>query len=221
MTDERLEWKRYLWKKQDFPDNYVDSTFLQEMTKNVNVTHFDYKTVVLESFSVTIHISTILLFVGVFILLYTQRGNAALYLCTSTLLSLLCFVIWDYFQRQQNKWRILFSCILLCIILLGLSPMLKTLTKDISSDSLWMFTTSMFLGNILFHDYSSTRALTVQFPDSLSINAAVFASVLLASRLNSNWDVYFLLMLSVKLFALFPIFQRFLRVFYILIYIYT
>ena len=27
-------WRKLLWIKQDYPDNYVDSTFLEELEKN-------------------------------------------------------------------------------------------------------------------------------------------------------------------------------------------
>jgi len=51
-----------------------------------------------------------------------------------------------------------------------------------------------------------------RFPDSLSINLAIFASVLLASRLSSNNSVFGLLAFAVEWFALLPFFLRFLKV---------
>ena len=41
--------------------------------------------------------------------------------------------------------------------LMGLSPVLKTLTEDTSSDTVWAFVCILFLVNMLFHDYSSYR----------------------------------------------------------------
>jgi hypothetical protein len=46
----------------------------------------------------------------------------------------------------------------------------------------------------------------------LSTNAAIFASVLLASRLDTNFDVFGLLSFAVEWFSLFPIFRRHLKV---------
>jgi hypothetical protein len=51
-----------------------------------------------------------------------------------------------------------------------------------------------------------------RIPGSLSTNAAIFASVLLASRLDTNLDVFGLLSFAVEWFALFPIFRRHLQV---------
>lgn len=50
-----------------------------------------------------------------------------------------------------------------------------------------------------------------RIPGSLSTNAAIFASVLLASRLNTNTDVFGLLSFAVEWFSLFPIFRRHLK----------
>jgi phosphatidylinositol glycan class C protein len=79
--------------------------------------------------------------------------------------------------------RFAWTCCLFFALLLGLSPILRTLTHEISSDTIWAFTTMCFLCNLLLHEYSaSATANLVKFPDSISINAAIFASVLLASR---------------------------------------
>lgn len=51
-----------------------------------------------------------------------------------------------------------------------------------------------------------------RIPGSLSTNAAIFASVLLASRLDTNIDVFGLLSFAVEWFSLFPIFRKHLKV---------
>lgn len=51
-----------------------------------------------------------------------------------------------------------------------------------------------------------------KFQGSLSTNVAMAASVILASRLKDNDQVFSLLLLAVELFGLFPIFRRFTRV---------
>jgi Phosphatidylinositol N-acetylglucosaminyltransferase len=58
---------------------------------------------------------------------------------------------------------------------------------------------------------SLTQIMT-RFPGSLSTNAAIFASVMLASRLQTNMGVFGLTAFAVEWFALFPIFRRHLQV---------
>jgi len=50
--------------------------------------------------------------------------------------------------------------------------------------------------------------LPASFPGSLSLNAAILASVMLASRLRSVLDVFALLAFAMEWFALFPIFRQ-------------
>lgn len=45
-------------------------------------------------------------------------------------------------------------------------------------------------------------------PGFLSLNAAIFGSVLLASRLQTNFDVFTLMMFAVQSFGLFPLLRR-------------
>ncbi|KAI8927659.1 phosphatidylinositol N-acetylglucosaminyltransferase subunit C [Entophlyctis helioformis] len=174
---QRPKWRKLLYIRQDYPDNYVDNSFLKQMKKNVNVRQLSYWDVVSETFRVSQQLSVIMVFVAVFIHLHE-------------------------------------GVVLFFTMLLGLTPILKNLTKDISTDSIWFMTILMLLANLLFHDYGSSTSTHTRFPDSLSINAGMFASVLLASQLKSNVAVFSLLLVAVQLFALFPILRRSLRAWY-------
>jgi phosphatidylinositol glycan class C protein len=101
------------------------------------------------------------------------------------------------------------SAILIYIALLGLSPILKSLTESTTSDSIWAMTTSLMGINIFFFDYSG--GVGVKFPASLSTNAALMASTVLASRLPSTTHVFSLTLFSIEVFGLFPVFRRHLR----------
>ncbi len=142
--------------------------------------------------------------------------------------------------RVQNRLKTLKSAILIYFALLGLSPILKSLTKSTSSDSIWALATWLLIINIFFFDYGglyvpsksrSTIASTPMtatassstlapvndaarappFPSSLSTNAALMASTVLASRLTSTTHVFSLTLFSIEVFGLFPVFRRHLR----------
>ncbi|KAI1764890.1 GPI2-domain-containing protein [Hypoxylon sp. FL1150] len=100
------------------------------------------------------------------------------------------------------------SAILIYFTLLGLSPILKSLTRSTSSDSIWSMSFWLLAINIFFHDYSSGP---VKFPASLSTNAALMASTVLASRLPSTGQVFSLTLFSIEVFGLFPVFRRYAR----------
>ncbi|KAI2469709.1 GPI2-domain-containing protein [Annulohypoxylon bovei var. microspora] len=100
------------------------------------------------------------------------------------------------------------SAILIYFTLLGLSPILKSLTRSTSSDSIWAMSFWLLAINIFFYDYSSGP---VKFPASLSTNAALMASTVLASRLPSTGQVFSLTLFSIEVFGLFPVFRRYAR----------
>ncbi|EXJ85598.1 hypothetical protein A1O1_05964 [Capronia coronata CBS 617.96] len=148
--------------------------------------------------------------------------------------------------RNQARLKTLKSACLIYFALLGLSPILKSLTKSTSSDSIWALATWLLIINIFFFDYGSlygptkplnpirplevantTAATTATadpslvhahhsvrappFPSSLSTNAALMASTVLASRLLTTTAVFSLTLFSIQVFGLFPVFRRHLR----------
>jgi phosphatidylinositol glycan class C protein len=128
--------------------------------------------------------------------------------------------------RNQQRLATVKSAILIYAALLGLSPILKSLTRSTTSDSIWAFTTWLLFMNVAFFDYSSgTGAQYVHLkpwlrnyadrinslPASISTNSALMASTVLASRLPSTTHVFSLSLFSIEVFGLFPIFRRQLR----------
>jgi phosphatidylinositol glycan class C protein len=115
------------------------------------------------------------------------------------------------------------SAILIYFTLLGLSPILKSLTRSTSSDSIWAMSFWLLVINIFFFDYSGsswvgsgsgggggTRGKRMPVA-SLSTNAALMASTVLASRLPSTGQVFSLTLFSIEVFGLFPVFRQYAR----------
>ena len=145
-------------------------------------------------------------------------------------------------HRNQQRLATAKSAILIYCALLGLSPILKSLTKSTSSDSIWALSCWLMCINVFFFDYGGgvgvkfvrsalnadshppyaanptlayyrNHVLTnlYRFPASLSTNAALMASTVLASRLPSTTHVFSLTLFSIEVFGLFPVFRRHLR----------
>ncbi|TPX57680.1 phosphatidylinositol N-acetylglucosaminyltransferase [Powellomyces hirtus] len=209
-------WRKLLYVKQGYPDNYVDDSFLELMQRNVNVrTHF-YWPVVLRTCSVSQHISAIVVFVAVFSHLCAGALAANTLLAIDVITAGAAYVCWDTLavvppKRGRQRLQIAQRATLILVTLVGLTPVLQTLTKAISSDTIWALSAILFLANVAFHDYGSKHIVKVRFPDSLSINAAIFASVLLASRLPSHAHVLGLMLFAVLMFVLLPAIRRMLR----------
>lgn len=111
--------------------------------------------------------------------------------------------------RNRQRLATAKSAILIYCALLGLSPILKSLTKSTTSDSIWAISCWLLIINVFFFDYGG--GVGAKFPASLSTNAALMASTVLASRLTSTTHVFSLLLFSIEVFGLFPVFRRYLR----------
>ncbi len=133
--------------------------------------------------------------------------------------------------RQVGR---LLSLFLLVVVLYALTPVLRTLTEATTSDSIWALTATLLAVNIAFADHSTPSTSSGSASDGdahstprpryiiagrdpnaggglavqVSFNAAVCASVVLASRLKENPAVFALLSLSMQIFAFVPSFRR-------------
>ncbi|KAF2704041.1 phosphatidylinositol N-acetylglucosaminyltransferase [Pleomassaria siparia CBS 279.74] len=111
--------------------------------------------------------------------------------------------------RNQQRLATAKSALLIYAALLGLSPILKSLTKSTTSDSIWAISTWLLCMNVAFFDYGGGTG--AHLPASISTNSALMASTVLASRLPSTTHVFSLTLFSIEVFGLFPIFRRQLR----------
>lgn len=185
-------WRKTLYERQPFEDNYVDPVqFLQEMRKNSNVSAFQYSEIVKETFAVIQHLSIVVIFVFMFSEIVRQRIHlwsvigidvSCLLVYAIASLSLLESSTQDSAEAVVDFFRQ--AAVIVCVLML-LSPILQTLTVDYTDDTIWALSiTSMFV-HILFADYSYLNCHTDRQQHRLSVNAAIFSSVLLASRIPS------------------------------------
>ncbi|KAK3670725.1 glycosylphosphatidylinositol anchor biosynthesis [Recurvomyces mirabilis] len=115
----------------------------------------------------------------------------------------------SFSPRMQERLTTAKSALLIYCSLLGLSPILRSLTKSTSSDSIWALSSWLMILNVFTFDYGAGPE--AKFPASLSTNAALMASTVLASRLPTTTHVFSLTLFSIEVFGLFPVFRRHLR----------
>ncbi|XP_074653882.1 phosphatidylinositol N-acetylglucosaminyltransferase subunit C-like [Tubulanus polymorphus] len=204
-------WKKVLYIRQNVPDNYVDDSFLDQMKNNLNSHTYDYWTVVLQSGVVTQQICSVCIFVAVFLYMSNDWLDPRTVFIASSLLSVIGYICYDQMTsstpRVDNRTRYddVKSAVMFVVFGFGLSPILMTLTETISTDTIYAMTTFMLLSNICFHDYGATAAVV---SGALSFNAAIFASVCLASRFDTTWHTFSTITFAVEIFALWPELRR-------------
>ncbi|KAK9896370.1 phosphatidylinositol N-acetylglucosaminyltransferase [Cystobasidium minutum MCA 4210] len=211
--DRSTPWQRVLWLKQSqYPDNYLDETFLDNLQRNVNVRQYTYKGLVFDTMPVTQHLCSIMVFVALFTHLHENTFKWKTLVAVTLLSSLAGYLYWERLTScQQFRSNVVASTFVLTAILLLLSPVLQTLSKATTSDSIWPLSASLFALNAILADYGSEARepwQPIQFPSSLSVNAAISASVVLSSRLSSHLQVFALVLFSIEWFALFPILRK-------------
>jgi len=82
----------------------------------------------------------------------------------------------------------------------AVSPVLKTLTETISTDTIWLMVILMMAMHLVFYDYGVQCAI-VSTP--ISLNAGIFGAVCLASRLKTTLQAFTLLIWASDVFVLF------------------
>lgn len=208
----RKPWRKVLYEDQGVPDNYVDKSFLDEMRKNLNTRTYQFWSVVSESGTVSQQLSSVCIFVTAFVYMDFGYLSPSLLFVASSLLTLAGCLLFDLLdggalRSESKRTRVddVKSCIVVLSSVYVLSPVLKTLTDTISTDTIYAMTTFMLGMNLLLYDYGTRAAIVSR---SASLNASIFASVCLASRLPSSWHVFATVTFAMQLFALFPSLRR-------------
>ena len=195
-----------MYENTDYPDNYTDKTFLEELKKNVHITEISPLTAVLGAGLVTQEMCIVVFFVIVYVYLYNGWIEAETVFVQSSLVAAVGYLTYRILLTNKNYYDVMVKDLrtVLIFVVFGyvLSPILKTLTDTISTDTIYAMTTFMMIIHLIFFDYGVSAAIV---SSSLSLNAAIFGSVCLASRLASPFHAFVLLSNAVECFVLLPI----------------
>ncbi|CAB0019469.1 unnamed protein product [Nesidiocoris tenuis] len=194
-------WKKNLYENQGYPDNYTDPSFLEELKKNVNMRQVSFTEAFFGSALVTQQLCIIVLFSLNFYCIYDEKIDSQIVFLTNCLITVTGYGIYCLFYSVPLTRHLK---ALLAFLVLGylLSPVLKTLTESISTDTIYAMSTFMMIVHLVFYDYG-VKAVIVS--SSLSLNAAVFACLCLASRLQTPFDSFILMSCAVQFFLLCPL----------------
>ena len=212
------QWK---WRKiayggmqPGFDDNHTDESFLEDMVTNTNVVKRNFLKVMQDSVSISQYLCIVAL-VGL-VWTYTLRSTLdenSLLLLDVSLLGL-GFMVLMMTGEMLSLGLLLHYLLNISFFTTGLyilAPVYYTLTRSISSDSIWAVTVLLILHHLFLHDYSGS---TISAPGALqnptltsciSLNASVVASVFIASRLPSRLHVFAIMLFSLQVFLFAPL----------------
>eukprot|EP01116_Phalansterium_solitarium_P003369 TRINITY_DN14188_c0_g1_i2.p1 TRINITY_DN14188_c0_g1~~TRINITY_DN14188_c0_g1_i2.p1 ORF type:complete len:455 (-),score=83.66 TRINITY_DN14188_c0_g1_i2:76-1440(-) len=210
----KQRWRKILWEKQPFDDNYVDDSFLNALIQNGSFVYYKFTEVSRGSTVVTQQLSCVCLFVLLF--LYTWHGSLSLPLLLFIQAALIIagYAIRISIDKQFNA-KGFFGSFRTIVLLFGLvftlSPVLRTLTNAFSTDTITACTAWLLVTHLAGQDYDYLAGAANHMHAPVALNAAMFASVLLASRLPSNAHVFALVSIAIEVFALGPIVRHHVR----------
>ncbi|KAK9812775.1 hypothetical protein WJX72_003471 [[Myrmecia] bisecta] len=200
-------WRKVLYEKQPYPDNHTDASFLAALVVNARVPRRDYWQIVRDSSVVVQQVSTVAAAVAVSVHLYEDLVDVhalLLMIIGVTLLGcLLCLAAGRQLPGGSLR-RACRQCALLTTGVYLMSPLLQTLTLSISSDTIVALSCCLLAIHLFFHDYNFVHGVTDSLTGSLSLGAAVFASVLIASRLQSHLHVFVQVLFSLQMYLMSP-----------------
>ncbi|XP_051162821.1 phosphatidylinositol N-acetylglucosaminyltransferase subunit C [Leptopilina boulardi] len=196
-------WQKNLYENRGLPDNYTDQSFLEELRKNIKPNNITIFQAISLGASVSIELSIVALFVIIFIWLNNEWTTPKIIFISSSF-----FTVVGYFLHTlqiSNLSERLSKDIRTALIFFAfgyiLSPILKTLTEAISTDTIYAMTIFMFSIHLIFGKYGSPQ---ISLSDSLSITSSIFGSLMLASRLTTYLHAFALLTVAVQCFVLLP-----------------
>ncbi|XP_037089524.1 phosphatidylinositol N-acetylglucosaminyltransferase subunit C-like [Pollicipes pollicipes] len=194
-------WRKVLYQRQPYPDNYVANAFLEDLKKNVRVTLWTRWEAISGAAALLQQMASVAL-VG---LAFAHLDDGSLPpepLLAGIAVSTAAGYAW---LRAGGGRRSLAADLRLAAVFLvfgyGLSPLLATLTDSVSTDSVYALAAAAMLLHLVTHEYGP-RAACVSA--AVSLNAGLFGALCLASRLPGTGHVFAFLTLAAQLLALPP-----------------
>lgn len=210
------KWRKvaYGGMQPGYDDNYSDDSFLENMVMNANVVKRDLFKVMLDSVSISQYLCIAALVVIVWMqTLHSIIDETSLLSLDACLLGLGFLII--LLTTSQLSFQLLLDYLLKVSFFISglyiLAPIYHTLTRSISSDTIWALSVSLLLIHLFLHDYSG---YTIRPPgtrnnptlsNNISLNSSIIASVLIASRLPSRLHVFAVMLFSLQVFLFAPL----------------
>eukprot|EP00435_Cladocopium_sp_Y103_P043575 s1352_g12.t1 len=214
-------WKKVLYLKQPYKDNYVDSSFLDSLILNANVQRYEFRTLCQGALPIIWQLSLVVIFVNVWWRMQRLIWDLQWLLALDIVLFGCLILGWrkeDHKMEDQALWDVL-QALKIIFPLWVLAPLLQTLTRSWSDDTIALIASSLLVLHVASYRYkdfgkppsglSSKRTSEEEAVCSLpggpsALNAAILAATILASRLQTAQEVFAFMSFAMEVFALIP-----------------
>jgi len=199
-------WRKLLYIKQPYPDNYTDPSFLSQLKRNTTVQKYPYLKLVKDFSLISLHLSTLAMVYIVFFGMYNFNWDPIIPASLGTFLSIVCYTVFNILDKTTPRKRdAIKSSVLIMFSILTLSPVLKSLSESTSSDSIWTLSVWLCICNLLFTDYHFD--INERFKPVFSMNILISNVIVLASRLETTGAVFCFILFAFEVHGMFPFFD--------------
>ncbi|KAL7712063.1 Phosphatidylinositol N-acetylglucosaminyltransferase subunit C [Entamoeba marina] len=202
--------QKFLHTEQPFPDNYIEDWFLSGMKINAHLEIQPLSNVVFESFALTQQMSSVILFLCVFLLTTDGVVSLRTVYMTDVFLITACFLSCIPLKISLSAYCgsrnvVLFGCVW------GFVPVISTVTTGYDPNTIYLLVGGIFILHLAFFDYGYANNYVDKINGAISFNAAIVATIVLASLLSENSMVFPIISFSILLFQYLPILRHFLN----------
>ncbi|KAK0661536.1 Phosphatidylinositol N-acetylglucosaminyltransferase GPI2 subunit [Lasiodiplodia hormozganensis] len=96
-------WKKLLWVKQSYPDNYTDEeTFLDHLQRNPRLQPYEFWPLVGDSTVIVQHVMSVAVWISCFSGIVQERVTPFIVVCAGSALTVLGWLLWDYWVSQEE-----------------------------------------------------------------------------------------------------------------------
>ena len=218
--EDNRQWRKVLYEKLPYPDNYIDSIkFLDQLDIERSSKDHSYKELFLSTSVIAQQVTVVAIFLSIYKYIVRANGSTKVLFNIGSIDFLLVAV--GYFidriltiEQTAKKLSILelLQYVLLFVVCLRIAaPILQTLTSSFSDDTINALAITFATLHLVFYDYGFVIGEYESFSGTISLNAAVFTAVLLASRLSNIPTVVVFVLLAIICFSLFPMTARIIK----------
>ncbi|MCP9257413.1 Phosphatidylinositol N-acetylglucosaminyltransferase subunit C [Dirofilaria immitis] len=190
-------------KEKNGEKYYMNDNHLKTNTVVVVITVVEYSFMeaVCGASLVMLHSNAIIFYYLVFESIKNSSISSVQHFSLIFIIALVLYSVYLYMVRPRNLQDHFYTLITLLGFGYVLTPVIRTLTDTISTDTIYAMSFMLFLISFIFHDYAMAAPLVSTI---LSVNLSLAASVCLVSRVSSNESAFGLLALSMLLFSYWP-----------------
>ncbi|VDK43246.1 unnamed protein product [Anisakis simplex] len=211
--EEQAKWRKILYERQPYSDYYSGGDeFLKDLKTNgefflLSLVKYSFLEAVCGACRVVLHEEAIVIYAIIFSWI-EDLNDGALYIFAWLIAIVLPFYV-VHSKLAAVTWSILYDhfLTLLTLVFFGyaLTPIIRTLTDTVSTDTIYAMSTILFILSFLFHDYAMNAPLVSMV---FSVNLSLAASICLVSRIKSDEMAFNLLAISMTLFSYWPILRN-------------